>query len=381
MSLGLSLAGFRPVYAIDNDRESLLTYRHNIGAHVDHVDLAAVPADEAAELVSSAINQSPDVICGGPPCQGFSIQRRGKDNDPRNGLFAKFTEIATRLNPRAILMENVPTVLGKRGGLQVREAFSNLARAGYNVQHTILQAADFGVPQFRRRAFILALNGSVDPASFAWPAAITPSPNHVTVRSAIADLPEPPEDHSEHEEYANHTRVQMSSLNLQRIRHVPEGGGRVDIPPELQLECHRKDNGHRHLDVYGRLVWDSPSGTLTAMFDNFTRGRFAHPARDRNLTSREGARLQSFPDDFVFVGSKKSIARQIGNAVPPLLARSVGLALRNAFRGANIRAESADKFREHGRVPSGHIAHRDANSEELRTGVHVPEERRPRISA
>ena len=121
--------------------------------------------------------------------------------------------------------------------------------------------------------------------------------------------------------------MRISDLNRQRIGHVPPGGGRLDIPEELQLPCHRNAGAHRHLDVFGRMEWDRPGPTITALFDSFSRGRFAHPERDRAITGREGARLQSFPDDFVFEGAKKQVARQIGNAVPPLLAQALGRAL------------------------------------------------------
>jgi DNA (cytosine-5)-methyltransferase 1 len=112
---------------------------------------------------------------------------------------------------------------------------------------------------------------------------------------------------------------------------VPAGGGRLDIPEELQLPCHRNAGAHRHLDVFGRMEWDKPAPTITAVFDNFSRGRFAHPVDDRVITGREGARLQSFPDSFRFLGTKKRVARQIGNAVPPLLAQAIGRSVLEAL--------------------------------------------------
>src|SRR5258706_7375951 len=320
LSLGLRAAGFTPVFAADNDEKSLETYRRNLGNHALCLDLSSVRSDELARLIRDSISHDPDVVCGGPPCQGFSIQRRGSSEDVRNGLYARFAEIAVSLNPRAIVIENVPTVFGKKGGAEVREAFRTLTNAGYVVHQGILQAADYGVPQYRRRAFIIGLHTAVNATGLQWPPPRTSAATHLTVRDAIGDLPEPPADFSEHPHVANHVRVRMSEINLRRIRHVPEGGGRMDVPPELQLKCHRQGNGHRHLDVYGRLRMDAPSGTITAMLDNFTRGRFANPTADRNITGREGARLQTFPDDFVFFADKKSVARQMGNAVPPKLA-------------------------------------------------------------
>jgi DNA (cytosine-5)-methyltransferase 1 len=374
LSLGLRDAGFNPVFAADNDEKSLETYRRNLGNHALHLDLSSVRSDELARLIRDSIRHDPDVVCGGPPCQGFSIQRRGTSDDIRNGLYARFAEIAVSLNPRAIIIENVPTVFGKKGGAEVREAFRTLADAGYSVHQGILQAADYGVPQYRRRAFIIALSAAINSAALQWPPPKTSATAYITVRDAIGDLPEPPADFSEHPRFANHVRVRISEMNLRRIRHVPEGGGRLDVPIELQLKCHRSDSGHRHLDVYGRLRMDAPSGTITAMFDNFTRGRFAHPAADRNITGREGARLQTFPDDFVFFGDKKSVARQIGNAVPPKLATAVGLSLINVLCKTPADQHLRNNRIEDDRMSASHVFGRDANREELGTAAaHRPE--------
>ncbi len=156
---------------------------------------------------------------------------------------------------------------------------------------------------------------------------------HALDEGASEDCPAEHLD-SEHPLYANHVRVRISELNIKRIAHVPPGGGRADLPTDLQLRCHLNANRHRHLDVFGRIWWDRPGPTVTAMFDNFTRGRFAHPEHDRSITAREGARLQSFPDTFRFYGPKKDVARQIGNAVPPLLAKAVGGALMSVLKRA-----------------------------------------------
>ena len=130
----------------------------------------------------------------------------------------------------------------------------------------------------------------------------------------------------------NHQPDRISDLNRERISHVPEGGGRADIPYELRLPCHQVSvevAGHR--GVYGRLSWDQPAGTITTKCNSFTRGRFAHPVAHRNISMREAARIQSFPDDFVFEGSKVEVAHQIGNAVPPRLASELGKAIRSAL--------------------------------------------------
>ena len=333
LSLGLRTAGFDAVYAADWDRWACETYRNNLGEHVHQVDLAsAKPAAYAAEILEEAGASSIDLVAGGPPCQGFSVQRRGAPDDPRNGLATQFARIAVALRPRAIMMENVPTILGARGKTHLEKVYQVFRRAGYTPSAEVMEAAEYGVPQMRRRAFVVALRNDLD-AGFLFPEPLRSSEEFATVRDAIGDLPEPPVDFSEHPDFPNHRRVKTSEINLRRLSHVPEGGGRLDIPEELQLPCHRNDNGHRHLDVYGRLWWNRPSGTITAMFDNFTRGRFAHPSQNRSITGREGARLQSFPDSYVFAGPKKDVARQIGNAVAPRVAEVMGICLAGSLRG------------------------------------------------
>jgi DNA (cytosine-5)-methyltransferase 1 len=336
MSLGLREAGLTPVFAADFAPHACATYAANLGPHVHEIDLATIDPTELATQIVSKVG-TVDVVAGGPPCQGFSVQRRGLDTDPRNDLLLQFGRIAISLRPKAILMENVPTIFGPRGHVHVSRLRKEWTDAGYDVQSTILEAAAYGVPQMRRRAFLVAIRQDLG-ASFSFPAPHRSPTNYVTVRQAIGDIPPPPAS-GEHPTLPNHRSVGVSAINLERLSYVPEGGGRLDVPSDLQLPCHRNSNGHRHLDVFGRLWWDRPSGTITAMFDNFTRGRFAHPEQNRNITGREGARLQSFPDTFVFRGPKKDVARQIGNAVSPLLAKAVGEALLHALGDMRVSVE------------------------------------------
>lgn len=341
LSLGLRQAGFEPVFAADFDRHACSTYARNLGAHVHNIDLARVEPEALADLVAKECG-SVDVVAGGAPCQGFSVQRRGALIDARNDLVLRFAKFAITLNPQAILLENVPTILGHRGKAYIERVAREWDAAGYEVHRAVLEAASHGVPQFRRRAFVVGIRRDLG-AQFRFPTPSLKPSQYVTVRDAIGNMPPPPEDFSEHRDYPNHRRVAVSEINLERLSHVPEGGGRLDVPARLQLPCHRNSNGHRHLDVFGRLWWDRPSGTLTAMFDNFTRGRFAHPEQNRNITGREGARLQSFPDDFVFLGPKKDVARQIGNAVAPLMAKAVGEALLQALANRGMGVEQPRK--------------------------------------
>jgi DNA (cytosine-5)-methyltransferase 1 len=220
-------------------------------------------------------------------------------------------------------MENVPGLLGTRGrshSIRLRDILSNL---GYAVQAQLVNAAEYGVPQIRRRVFLYGwLRDSVSPFSF--PSPLNGRDNFRTVSDAIGDLPSPPDDHSAHPGDPLHRRMRMSKLNAERLLHVPPGGGMAQLPVRLRVNAHKNGAdriGHRY--VYGRLSYDKPASTITARFDSFTRGKFAHPTENRNISLREGARLQTFPDDFIFEGTQEQIAALIGNAVPPLLAETI----------------------------------------------------------
>jgi DNA (cytosine-5)-methyltransferase 1 len=317
LSLGLRRAGFSVRLAFDLDSRAVETYRQNLGDHGMVLDATEVSADELLRLAGLAPGEL-DLLAGGPPCQGFSMQRRGGSEDPRNRLVLRFIELIEQLLPSTFLLENVPAIRSVRGSHFIEALTSRAHMAGYTCHVHTLDAADFGVAQHRKRAFVVGIRTGV---AFAWPQVT--SPHRVSVREALRGLPSPPEDGSPHDSVPNHYREgRLSKLNIERIKHVPPGGGRENLPPSLQLRCHQ--NGHRHLDTYGRLDWDKPSGTITARFDSFTRGRFGHPEEHRSITLREGARLQGFPDSFVFTGTREEGARMIGNAVPPPLAEALG---------------------------------------------------------
>jgi len=325
LSLGLLQSGWRVAFAFDNDPIAVDTYRRNVGNHVRALDATQLTGNELlkhAGLLSGELT----MLTGGPPCQGFSLQRRHPHSDERNLLVGKFLELILDTAPRSFVMENVPAVNSKRGKHLIETLVAETRAKGYDVHLTTLNAVDYGLAQQRRRAFIVGVRDADVP--FRWP---KPTVDRWrTVREAIGDLPSPPADGSPHPTVPNHYReARLSPLNIERIRHVPEGGGRKDLPAHLELACHR--NGHRHLDTYGRLAWDNPSGTITARFDSFTRGRFGHPIEHRSVTLREGARLQGFPDEFVFLGTREDGARLIGNAVPPPVAAAVTREVRRAL--------------------------------------------------
>lgn len=318
LSLGFEQSGFEVVYAFDIDEASIKTYKHNPNHHhgpafvrdIYKVSKASIEEDLGHEF--GAI----DVVIGGPPCQGFSVQRRGDNSDLRNNLVLEYTRLIKEIRPRLFVMENVGGLLSVRGRPFLEQLTNNLNAAGYIIQRKTLLASDYGVPQSRRRVIIVGELSPDGMTRYEFPEQTEGMPK--TVRMAISDLM----DKSELD-IPNHKADKLSPINLQRIRAIKEGEGQDSLPDELQLDCHKNHKGHRHLDTYGRMAWDKPSPTITARFDSFSRGRFGHPVLDRTITLREGARLQTFPDSFEFLGSKVEVARQIGNAVPPVLARSI----------------------------------------------------------
>lgn len=329
--------------AFDADADAVRTYNSNLGPHAVVARAEGLSGADLLRLADAAPGDCA-LVAGGPPCQGFSVQRRGAAVDHRNDLVLEFIRLVLEIRPAMFLMENVSAIQGPRGRSFLLELTKQAARGGYGIASRVLDAADFGVPQHRRRAFLVG--GSQELlARFRFPSP-THRERHRTVRDAIGDLPSPTPETSGHKPIANHAPDRISELNRLRISHVPQGGGRDDIPPDLRLKCHAvsvERAGHRN--VYGRLHWDRPAGTITTKCNSFTRGKFAHPAEDRNITMREAARLQSFPDDFVFEGSKVPVAHQIGNAVPPLLAEHVGRALFRALTAAGDETEfAADQF-------------------------------------
>jgi len=332
LSLGLQQAGLNIKLAFDNNEYAVQTYSKNFN---HPILLESIENLKGENLLKSIGLQEGELtlLAGGPPCQGFSVQRRGEDKDERNSLVLEYARLIKELKPTFFLMENVTGIKNKRGSSFVQQLLELVEDMGYCTKMETLNAADYGVPQSRKRVFIVGEKPINDHVFFEFPKKKYDPENYRTVRDAISDLPTPPEDFNDHPSYPNHRKERLSEINKLRISYVPQGGGREHIPEELRLPCHRvsvEKAGHRY--VYGRLAWDEPAGTITARFDSFTRGKFAHPLEHRSITLREGARLQTFTDDFVFSGTKVEVAKQIGNAVPPLLAKALGHAFIEAVR-------------------------------------------------
>lgn len=318
MSLGFEQAGFKCLLAIDCWEDALSTYRHN---HKDtNVLCADIDKIDAASLVTDFRGLNVDLIIGGPPCQGFSIAGKRIVNDERNALYKSFVRFVAAFRPRAFVMENVPNILSMAGGV-IRDAIvEEFTELGYKVEYKVLMASDYGVPQNRRRAFFVGL---LDGQSFEFPNKSVDTP--ITVLDAISDLCEDTiEDGSPYSVLAqsdfqkkmregstgvyNHQITHHTPKTIETIALVPDGGNYKDLPLELQ--------GTRKVNIaWTRLNSQRPSFTI----DTGHRHHF-HYKYNRVPTVRESARLQSFPDAFVFKGSKGSQLKQVGNAVPPLLA-------------------------------------------------------------
>ena len=314
LTLGLKQAGFAVIAAIEVDQLAAEAYRLN------HPEVKLLEDDIRRVRPYSLMKQlgmrsgQLSLLAGCPPCQGFSSLRTlngaRRTDDDRNDLLFQFIRFVRAFRPKAVMMENVP-------GLAKDERFSRfcdqLMQLGYkNGKQAILDAADYGVPQRRKRLVIIAIRGKQ--VQFAAP--IRPTK---TVRDAIGGLPAPGTTGDE-----LHIIVSKHSIRIQKlIELIPkDGGSRVDLPEEYWLACHKLNRGF--YDVYGRMAWDSPAPTITGGCFNPSRGRFLHPQDDRAITLREAALLQGFPSEYKFPvrGSVAGIGLLIGNALPPALVQA-----------------------------------------------------------
>jgi DNA (cytosine-5)-methyltransferase 1 len=336
-SRGFLDAGFRVVGAVEILDEPACSYRGLIGREPVVADICAV---EGAELVEGmAAAEELTLLFGCPPCQSFTILRRGSAEVAldaiRNALPAQYLRLVDEIRPRHIAFENVPGLVEGRWRPAFDEFIERLADLGYQTCWAVVDAADFGVPQRRRR--VLLMGSRVTTPRLPQPTHGSKSNSglpHVTVADVLSDLPELASGEADPDDPMHRAR-RHRALAVERLQHVPEGGGRLDLPERLQLRCHDGHDGH--YDIYGRMRWDRPSPTLTSGCTNVTRGRFGHPVQDRAITAREALLLQSFTADVVLVGGTESVALQIGNAVPPLFARRIGDAVLGVEEAAQAR--------------------------------------------
>ena len=303
LSLGFEMAGFNNVFSVEYDKKKAESYKKNFPTHNLLVkDIQEITDDE---IITLQHNQEVDVVIGGPPCQGFSLAGRiGRSfvEDKRNYLFKEFVRVVKIIDPPMFVMENVARILSHNKGETIKELTNEFKKIGYNVQYKVLQAADYGVPQKRQRIFIVGTKNK----EFNFP---TPIGTTITVKEAIGDLP--PLKSGERSEVPNHFSMNHSSQMLKKMSYIGDGGNRNQIPEDL-----RPKTG----DIRKYIRYDSQKPSVTVTGD---MRKIFHYEQNRALTPRELARLQSFPDSFIFEGNSISIQQQIGNAVPPLLGYAV----------------------------------------------------------
>ena len=336
LSLGFKAAGFETMFAFDNDPDSVKTFNNSVSkcARKLAIENLALPS-----RLNKTINNRNYIVIGGPPCQGFSQQRRGDEKDPRNNLVLRYAKLISKLKPQpiAVVLENVTYLDSPRGSEILAEYVSNLESQGFAIYRHDLNSADFGVPQLRERIVIVAIDKDFA-EQYSGPLPLTPK-RWVTIGEVFRTLPDFDDSHL-FPKPANHNPSQEGTLNKRRIAYVDMGKGRLSIPVHLQLDCHRKYGGH--LDVYGRLDWFSQARTITGGFDSFTRGEYGHPFFHRSITPREAARIQGFPDWFEFHGNRSSVRRQIGNAVPPTMAYAIALGISKVINLNQVVSEWAN---------------------------------------
>lgn len=300
--------GFHARLAVEADARARATYAANVGADAMHID---------ARKVCEGIPCS--ILLAGPPCQGFSTLGKRDHFDERNSLSLCVADWAASSKPDVVVVENVPPFLESRYWETLRR---RMHRQGYKSTHWVLNAADFGAPQLRVRAFAIF-------SRIGLPERPIPTmKRHRTVREAFAGLPSKPSGRD------LHVAPAPGNLALARFKVIPRNGDKRDVmrhAPELCPPSWLR-MGAQATDVWGRMELDAPANTLRCSFQNASKGRYVHPTEHRVLTLREGARLQGIPDEWQFFGDRSSIARQIGNGVPLALGRAVADSVSKLFR-------------------------------------------------
>lgn len=353
IATGIRDAGFRVLAGVDIEPRFMTSFEHNFpDAHSILSDIAQTAPQDFMERIDIHAGDL-DLLVGGPPCQGFSknVPRKQRIADSQNNkLVLSFLKYAEALLPKAIIMENVAEMKNGFNQSYTNAITDRLADIGYTVNHMVMNAADYGVPQRRRRAFFVGLLGET---AFTFPQ-VTHSSNpnilpgfgdqHITVWEAIGDLPSVPHTNTGYEhEYRcdpfsdyqmrvrrdstivkNHRPRRLKPLQYERLANLSPGQSLRNLPEHLRAKA-------GYSGAYGRLTKDMVAPTITRWVFHPGSGRFGHPEDIRVLTIREAARIQGFPDTFEFIGTYNQQAGQVGNAVPPLLAQKIGESIRKVL--------------------------------------------------
>ena len=341
MTYGHLMEGINVVAGLEIDGRRCGVYEDNLKVRAFRADLSSLTAAELRGMTEGA--KRPLVAVGCPPCQSFSSLHRTRGAaaafDPRTELVSRFGTLAVSLKPEAIVFENVGGILNRQNLPYFGRYLKALEASGYLTASGVLDAADFGVPQHRRRVIAVSVRRGLG----AEPS--LPEPTHsrdggagrrkwVTVRDAIGDLKPLNSGERDPGDPLHYARLHTENT-LKIIRAIPkDGGSRRDLPDELVLPCHRRLGRRGAESVYGRMKWDEPSPTITSRAISPSSGRFIHPEQDRGITLREMARLQTIPDDFKTAGPTEAVAGMIGDAVPPELARAIARHVKRILKEA-----------------------------------------------
>lgn len=314
---GLRDAGYEIVAAVENDRAAAATYRANHEeVSVFEQDILEVDPADAEKLLGE---RRLDVLTACPPCQGFSTLGSRDAQDPRNDLVDAVLPFVTALQPAAIMLENVPGLEGDDRLLRLEATLG----ADYQLGRWVIDAAAFGVPQHRRRMIVLAVRKPAAAFGHRDLLDLLPEGFDRSARSAGAAIAFAGPIASTQDPV--HRARTPRKMTLRRIEVMPVGGGRLDLPEELRLVCHKRLEKRSATSIYGRIDADEPSPTMTTRCTTPSCGRFVHPSEHRGLSLREAALLQTFPLSYRFPGDYGQTERQIGNAVPCRLAQALGL--------------------------------------------------------
>lgn len=349
---GFRQQGYKPVHAVEWDESAAETYALNFGDHIVCEDITKI--DETSF-------PNADVVVGGPPCQGFSQLGTRDPDDARNLLWWEYARVVHHVQPSVFVLENVPRFLKSAQFEMMKElTTSGGLLEGYNLAFDVLNAADFGVAQRRKRAIVVGSRAAAP--TIPWPThgerdrrpwiGLREALEGVPYEAGSSDLPNrslPSGVPGPFKAPELHLSRNPRDLSLKRYDSVPPGGNRFDLPEDLLPDCWRnKPTGTT--DVMGRLEWDKPSLTIRTEFFKPEKGRYLHPQWDpedtlkrvnRPITHWEAARIQGFPDDFVWAGSKIQIARQIGNAVPIGLSNALARHIKEEILSASVSSDAS----------------------------------------
>jgi len=316
---GLEKAGIDVLLGVDIDPACRFPYSYNNNAEFL---LKSVEDLQVQDIEGVLPKEGIRLLAGCAPCQTFSkYNRKADQSDKRWWLLLEFLRLVRGVAPELVTMENVPELKKKN---VFKDFVRELEDQGYHVSHSIVNCAEYGIPQERKRLVLLA--SKFGPIEILSPSVL--GERIKTVREAIGDLP-PLVAGEVHEEDPLHQCASLSELNLRRIRASRPGGTWRDWDEELITNCHKKASGKTYPGVYGRMSWDEPAPTITTQFFGYGNGRFGHPEQDRAISLREGAIFQTFPRDYMFTPPgepivKKTVGRLIGNAVPVKLGEVIG---------------------------------------------------------